>query len=218
MSRFTDRNSPQKDAGMSYINFTLFFPYYLFLTILQVCCFICTYTRQSVQHLHFGLTLSRARLVQHIHLHLIICRTHIQIMLMRIFKTLLFFPHFGVKLLFHIGTGFPLKIPAPRSVFLPLRPGVGVFRRTVFKRTVFPRFYRICITVRCGHINRLACLCNQIRHRMSCFIIDTVYIFQSRICDFLHIFRDLDTRSKGSVFLPQLKSYILPQIPDRILR
>ena len=61
---------------------------------------------QSVQHLHFGLTLSRARLVQHIHLHLIICRTHIQIMLMRIFKTLLFFPHFGVKLLFHIGTDF----------------------------------------------------------------------------------------------------------------
>ena len=97
---------PRKMLGLSYINFhvilsLLSVSYYLtgMLLYLHLYC-------QSVQHLHFGLTLSRARLVQHIHLHLIICRTHIQIMLMRIFKTLLFFPHFGVKLLFHIGTDF----------------------------------------------------------------------------------------------------------------
>ena len=37
--------------------------------------------------------------MQHIHLHLVICRTHIQIMFMWIFKTLFFFPRDGFGLM-----------------------------------------------------------------------------------------------------------------------
>ena len=150
------------------------------------------------------------------HLEFIIVRRHIEIVAVRILKSLLLRPDLLSELTAHVCANLLQGRQILDTLSISDIETAQVHRRPALEKAIFPWLMRINIAERLREVDLFALHGNHVRDRLAVMIIDTVDILQSGIRQFLDVLRHLDARLKNAVLLVDTYDVLHSGIPNAI--